>query len=367
MTIERRYNAGVPNDNDHFLDEDGNFDVVRFVLQTTHEVWDEQRFDRIEEYFAEDFVSYGAEGREFGDLDDLYDYALTRTAAFPDTRVFVDDLLWTGDEERGFETSHSFTVTGTNTGRSQYGEPTSKRLRLTGIANCKIERRDGAWKYTEERAEDDPFAVLRACTPGEAGTYPDPPGVDDDGRDEDAGAPASATDATDAADVTDERTEPAAATDVSRDRPEPVDAPRDEFDPDGYLRDLVDTVWNDRSIGALEQYYAEDVVVEAASGRSLRDVSALRDDVLQRLAAFPDATLEVEDVLVVPTDEGYDSSLAYRITATHDGPSKYGTASGTDVRFTGLINQKIRNVCGEWRVVHVREDFDERRLMRQLR
>jgi predicted ester cyclase len=361
MTIERRYNGGVPNDGDHFVDEDGIFDIVRFILQTTHEIWDEQNFDAIHDYFAEDFISYGAEGREFGDLDDLYSYALTRTAAFPDTRVFVDDLLWTGDEERGFKTSHSFTVTATNTGESRYGPPTSKRLRLTGIANCKVEKRDGQWQYTEERAEDDQFAILRACTPGETGPYPEIPDELLAGADDAATSDASATDAGDSS--TDDPTDSTGTHDVPERSVEVSDG---GFDPAAFLLDLADTVWNERSVGALDEYYAEDVVVEAASGRSLRDVTALRDDVLQRQAAFPDLELTVEDLMVVEEDGGYNSSMAYRISATHDGPSKYGTASGTPVTFTGIVNRKLRNVGGEWRVVWVREDFDELRLMRQL-
>jgi hypothetical protein len=313
-------------------------------------VWDQQRFDRIPQYFAEEFVSYGAEGREFADLDALYDYALPRTAAFPDTKVFVDDLIWVGDEEQGFRTSHSFTVTGTNTGTSKYGPPTGKRLRLTGIANCKVENVDGKWKYTEERAEDDPFAILRACTPGETQTYPDLP--------EDAAE--SDNDTVD--DVPDTEQTP---TDTTGKYIEIDDAP-DGFDPAVYLENLVDTLWNDHSVGAIEDYYAEDVVIEAASGRRLRTTEELQAEVLERQGAFPDLEVTIDNVMIVDDGAGYNSSIAYTATGTHAGPSKYGSRSGKRVTFTGLLNQKLRKVGGTWRVVHCREDFDERRLMRLL-
>jgi predicted ester cyclase len=359
MSIERRYNAGVPQDSDHFVDEDGNFDIVRFILQTTHEIWDEKNFDRIHDYFAEEFISYGAQGREFGDLDELYKYALTRTAAFPDTRVFVDDLLWTGNEEDGFKTSHSFTVTATNTGESRYGEPTDKRLRLTGIANCKVEKRDGEWKYTEERAEDDQFAILRACTPGETGPYPEIPNKHPDAE---VGTSSASDGESKTADSADDS--PSASSVAASEAT--VEVSSGDFDPVVFLQELTHRIWNERSIGAIKDYYAEDVVIEAASGRSLRDVTALRDDVLQRQAAFPDLELTIEDMMVVEEEGGYNSSIAYRVSATHDGPSRYGAASGQPVTYTGIVNRKIRNVGGEWRVVKVREDFDERRLMEQL-
>jgi hypothetical protein len=368
-SIDRRYNAGVPRerDRDHFLD-DGEFDVVRFILQTTNEVWDQQRFERIRDYFAEEFVSYGAQGREFGDLDELYAYALPRTSAFPDTKVFVDDLLWVGDEEQGFKTSHSFTVTGTNTGSSEYGPPTGKRLRLTGIANCTVERVDGQWQYTEERAEDDQFAIHRACTPGDAGTYPDVPAPADveDG-----------SDTTDSHESTAAENGPATGTPVgeraSTEEATPsvvvgpgVDRDAEGFDPVDHLRGLVDDLWNDHSVGRIDDYYAEDVVVEAASGRRLRDTAELRAEVLERLSAFPDLEVTVDEVLVVARNGGYDTSVAYTATGTHAAPSKYGSTDGRQITFTGIVNQKLRRVGGVWRVVHCREDFDERRLMRLL-
>jgi len=351
MSIERRYNAGVSQDpdQDHFLDEEGNFDIVRFILQTTHEVWDQQRFERIRDYFAEDFISYGAEGREFGDLDELFDYALPRTSAFPDTRVFVDDLLWTGNEQTGFKTSHSFTVTGTNTGESKYGPPTGKRLRLTGIANCKVEKVNDEWKYTEERAEDDQFAIIRACTPGQVETYPDIPDVElDDSNKEPSSNP--------------DEEQPSATEPVDS-----VETQSGEFDPGAYLEEITHELWNDRSVGILEDHYSEDVVVEAASGRRLRDVTELRSEVLERLAAFPNLELTIDDTIVVAEESGYNSSIAYTVTGTHAGPSKYGSATGKSVTFTGIINQKLRKVSGEWRVVKIREDFDELRLMKSLK
>jgi predicted ester cyclase len=364
MSIERRYNAGVSPEAEQFTDEDGEFDIAQFILQTTHEVWDEQRFERIRDYFADGFVSYGAEGREFADLDRLYDYVLRRTSAFPDTRVFVDDLLWVGDDETGYRTSHRFTVTGTNTGRSPYGAPTGKRLRLTGIANCTVEKVDRRWQYTEERAEDDQFAVLRACTPGEVGPYPDVPdqtlqtthaGTDSDDADADADADVEST------------TEPPARSsgDGSVVRTGP-DVRPGAFDPVSHLSEGAITVWNDRSVGALEDYYAADVSIEAPSGRDLRGVDELRAEVLERLAAFPDLTFRIDELLVVDDGPGYDSSMAFTATGTHAGPSKYGSATGKKVRFTGIVNQRLRQVGDAWRVVELREDLDERRLMRLL-
>lgn len=241
-------------------------------------------------------------------------------------------------------------MTGTNAGPSKYGPPTGKRLRLTGIANCTEEQIAGKWKYTEERVEDDQFAILRACKPGEPGTYPELPD-DEIGDDSDisSGTPVGEYDA-------------ASSTDIHTKGEVRTEA----FDPVTHLRTLLHEVWNDRAVGTIEKYYAEDVKVEAASGRRLRTTDELRTEVLERLGAFPDLAVTIEEMIVVEDGDGYRSSIVYSATGTHNGPSKYGAVSGTEITFIGHINQTLRKVGDDWRVVHCREDFDERRLMRLL-
>ncbi|WP_435186563.1 ester cyclase [Halobellus sp. EA9] len=109
------------------------------------------------------------------------------------------------------------------------------------------------------------------------------------------------------------------------------------FDPVTHLRTLLHEVWNDRAVGTIEKYYAEDVKVEAASGRRLRTTDELRTEVLERLGAFPDLAVTIEEMITVEDGDGYRSSIAYSATGTHNGPSKYGAASGSDSDYSRLL------------------------------
>jgi len=351
MSVYERDNAGLHISDDTFQDDEGDFDIKKFVINTTNEIWDEQNFDKIYDYFADDFVSYGAEGREFNDLDQLFDYVFERTAAFPDTKVFVDDLFWVGDDETGYRTSHCFTVTGTSTGKSKYGAPTGKRLRLSGIANCKVEKVEGKWKYTEERAEDDQFAIARACTPGPDIAYP----VNRLEESLESVAEKAGSDLQLPSDDEIHRKNEKIIGGIGS---------RKGFSPGNFLLDLVKEVWNGKSIGKLENYYSEDIIFHAASGRELRGLEELRQDVLDRLSAFPSLKMIIEDLLVFQVgSNSFKTSLPYTIIGKNSGHSKYGPPTNRSVKFTGIANRTIKRLNGDWKVTEKWEGFDERRLM----
>ena len=56
--------------------------------------------------------------------------------AFPNIRLYADEIVWAGDDEVGFHTSHRTVIKGDNTGFSRYGPPTGRRIELWCIANC---------------------------------------------------------------------------------------------------------------------------------------------------------------------------------------------------------------------------------------
>lgn len=57
-------------------------------------------------------------------------------AAFPDLRIYPDEIVWAGDDTVGFWTSRRAVLAGHNTGYSDYGPPTGKKIVVTCMANC---------------------------------------------------------------------------------------------------------------------------------------------------------------------------------------------------------------------------------------
>ena len=61
-------------------------------------------------------------------------------SAFPDRRAYGDDVIWGGDDVKGFYSSHRVRHVGTNRGWTIYGPPTGKRVNYWGIADCILRR-----------------------------------------------------------------------------------------------------------------------------------------------------------------------------------------------------------------------------------
>ena len=55
---------------------------------------------------------------------------------FPDRQLLADDVIWSGDEETGFLSSHRLVTTATHLGDGEFGAATGKRLAFRVIADC---------------------------------------------------------------------------------------------------------------------------------------------------------------------------------------------------------------------------------------
>lgn len=56
--------------------------------------------------------------------------------AMPDIRLVADEVIWAGNEDVSFHTSHRTMILGTNTGYSRFGPPAGRPVRLLCVANC---------------------------------------------------------------------------------------------------------------------------------------------------------------------------------------------------------------------------------------
>ena len=66
----------------------------------------------------------------------VIDATLTTLAEFPDRLLLGEDVIWCGDEDAGFLSSHRVVTSGTHTGHGPYGPPTGKSFSVRVIADC---------------------------------------------------------------------------------------------------------------------------------------------------------------------------------------------------------------------------------------
>ena len=120
-----------------------------------------------------------------------------------------------------------------------------------------------------------------------------------------------------------------------------------------FIYGITREIWEDRGIGGkLEQYYAPDILLRAATGftGSNQGVTA---QTLQTLHQFPDRQLVGEDVIWTGYDDGTFLS-SHRLTSvmTHTGDGILGPAQGKVVRSRIIADCWVRNqvVVEEWLV-----------------
>ena len=120
----------------------GGFDpdyhnIVDYIVRITHRIWetDKDGVEYIADCYAPTSRVFDDYGLQVGSTKIVADTHHT-TGAFPDIILDAEEVIWAGDDEIGFHTSHLTRIMGTNTGPSRYGAPTNAKINVPVIANC---------------------------------------------------------------------------------------------------------------------------------------------------------------------------------------------------------------------------------------
>lgn len=113
-------------------------DIADYILGITYEIWEQRRVGLIHQYYTDDCKVYGLDGIVTGSQA-VVDGTLQTLASFPDRPLMADNVIWSGNREQGFYSSHRLTSHMTNTGATLYGGATNRRVRTMNIADCVVE------------------------------------------------------------------------------------------------------------------------------------------------------------------------------------------------------------------------------------
>ncbi len=102
-------------------------DIVDYIIRITHKIWEEKAVGYIYDTYQHNCVVHTSGGDVHG-REVVVASTLQTLAGFPDRKLYGDDLIWSGNENDGFHTSHLITSVAHNTGSSSYGPPTGRRV-----------------------------------------------------------------------------------------------------------------------------------------------------------------------------------------------------------------------------------------------
>lgn len=314
--------------------------IIDYIVRITYRIWEDRDVEYIRDTYSEDSHVYDDYGLQLGAGKIIEDTHRT-TRAFSDIRLVADEIVWAGDDEVGFHTSHRTIIRGTNDGDSNYGPATNKYVDVFVIANCvALENRiflEHVCYNTSSMIPqlgldlDDAVSKLAVSPPA--------------GWPRDAAAWEGARNA------------------ARPDTPISVSTSISGFDVDRFVRANFDNLWNRRDYDALSANYDANFAFTGPTNRAFSGLKPYHEFLSSLLAAFPDLELQVDEVYWMGNDdEGYLTSERWSATGTHSGGGIYGAPTNRPIRIWGITQHKIvaGHIVEEWML------FNELDLLMQL-
>ena len=311
-------------------------DIVAYIIRCTYKIWEEKQVGLIDTHYSRDSVIHTANGDICGSQTVLNN-TVQQLSLFPDRRLFPEDVIWAGDDENGFYSSHRIRSTATHRGESLYGAPTGRRIRYRVIADCVVKEN----KIIEEWLVRDDLHIIRQL-----------------GLDERAFVEKLVS-------LSPEKY--SSILGISCRQPNRASTfflrQTITFNVEAFIKNAWHTAWNLRQLDSFKQAYLSTVVCHSASGRELFGQDELTQFAIDWLACFPDGRMQFDHFCSLGDDlSGYRTSLRWTFTGTHTGYGIYGEPGGKPVKIMGISHAfvKDRKIIEEWTV------FDELNLLCQI-
>lgn len=298
-------------------------DLPDYIEKITREIWEERGVGAsLEKYYAQDIIVRAPPGITTTNAG-VAAATLATLHEFPDRQLIYEDVIWSGNDQDGFLSSHRLISVMRKQGVGMHGTASGALVRSRVIADCVCK----ANQITEEWLIRD-YASFANCLGTTAQA------LARDLCEQDMRRTGSVQFFTPAIDI--------AGAYVAH-----ID---DGAEADRYAT-AWQTIWETKTPAAIREYYAPGAAVFTPGGAALNGHDDIDRFVISYLAAFPDAALVV-DHLIVNRDAGQPVRIALRwsITATHSGWGRFGEPGGAPIYIMGITHAHIVNgkIAMEW-------------------
>ncbi|WP_299837368.1 ester cyclase [uncultured Jannaschia sp.] len=112
-------------------------DLPDYILRITREIWEDRGIDTLHRYYGQDMPVRSPAGVVVGNQG-VIAATMATLAEFPDRTLLGEDVIWSGNGDAGFLSSHRLLSTATHSGDGVYGRATGTKLRYRIIADCAV-------------------------------------------------------------------------------------------------------------------------------------------------------------------------------------------------------------------------------------
>jgi len=110
-------------------------DFPDYILKITEQIWEEKDVDSIGEFYTNDIPVRSPFGITYGNKP-VIEATYNTLKEFPNRQLLGEDVIWNGNDNSGYHSSHRILSKGTHLGDGFYGKPTGKDIYYRVIADC---------------------------------------------------------------------------------------------------------------------------------------------------------------------------------------------------------------------------------------
>lgn len=302
--------------------------IVDYIVRITHRIWEAREVEYIAKTYAADCKVFDDFGLQ-GDNATIISNTHGTVSAFPDIILPADEVIWAGDPQSGFHTSHRLSLQGTNTGPTPYGQATGRRMDTLCIANCVVKENE----IFSEHVLYNTTALLADLG------YDAWAEAERLAREPMPGWPRDAA------------TWTALRNEARPDTPICKQDPIAGFDPDKFTRDLHHALWQCGDMSVLDSAHGDAVSFHGTSHRRAQDRKSYAVMVAQLRDSLSDITFQVDEVYWMGNDaEGYLLSTRWSMDAHHTNDGHFGAPSDAELQIWGITQCRVKDgrVQEEW-------------------
>ena len=314
--------------------------IIDYIVRITYKIWEDRDVEYIRDTYSDSSRVYDDYGLQLGCEKIIADTHHT-TGAYSNIQLIADEIIWAGNDEVGYHTSHRTIIRGTNDGASNYGPATNKSIDVVVIANCVALENEIFLEHVLYNNSsmllqlghnlDEMVATLAASPP--------------------TGWPRDAA------------TWDGLRNAANPEKPISVSSPISGFDVDRFARTTLDQLWNRRDYDVLSSDYDANLAFQGPTNRAFTGVKPYQEFLSSIVSAFPDLELQVDEVYWMGNDkDGYLTSERWSAMGTHTGAGIYGEPTSRPVQIWGITQHEIVDgrIVKEWML------FNELDLMMQI-
>jgi predicted ester cyclase len=316
-------------------------DIVDYIVRCTHKIWDERDVGLIYTHYTHNAVLYGTLGTLYSREEVVRD-TIQRLVSMPERRGMATQVIWRGNDEDGFYTSHLVTGSGRHTQFGHYGEPTGRTFVSRTIADCMVYEN----KIYREWVVADSMAIIKQL------------GLDPHAFAE-RFARAHFEKGFTNLDIGENRRllgqyPPESEADVSL-----AHNPLEEET----LRWLHE-VYNKRMFGKIKDVYSPTAQWHGPLMKELYGQAAVLHQTMALVGSIPDCSYAPQHICSVPSEErGHKVAVRWVMEGHHIGYGLLGTPTGQRLQVMGMSHFHYKNgrIVDDWTV------YDELSLLMQIK